>query len=171
MRRPSEPRSRRGVSVVAWLMLIALLVFPAIAVARLTDQIDNQIILGWLIIVSLITFRLYGQDKRSAEAQEWRVPEATLHLFEALGGWPAAFLAQRIFRHKTIKVSYQLTFWLIVAIHQCVALAILLDDGSLRRGLGISLQSNTHRRPAVSSPVEHPELPIVVPGPAGRDRL
>ena len=34
-----------------------------------------------------------------------------------LGGWPGAFLAQRYFRHKTQKVSFQIVSWLIVALH------------------------------------------------------
>ena len=37
------------------------------------------------------------------------------------GGWAAAYLAQRLFRHKTAKGSYQLVFWMIVLAHQAVA--------------------------------------------------
>ena len=50
-----------------------------------------------------------------------------LHLAELLGGWPAAFVAQRALRHKISKTSYQATFWLIVALHQGVALDFLWD--------------------------------------------
>ncbi|OQX26358.1 MAG: hypothetical protein BWK80_10910 [Desulfobacteraceae bacterium IS3] len=38
----------------------------------------------------------------------------------ALGGWgrvSAAMIAQRIYRHKTQKKSYQITFWAIVSVH------------------------------------------------------
>ena len=35
----------------------------------------------------------------------WRIREGTLHLVEALGGWPGAFLAQQTMRHKTVKLS------------------------------------------------------------------
>ncbi len=41
-----------------------------------------------------------------------------LHLLELLGGWPGAFLAQQVFRHKTRKLSFQLVFWGIVLLHQ-----------------------------------------------------
>ena len=46
---------------------------------------------------------------------------------EAAGGWPGAFLAQRTFRHKISKTSYQAAFWFIVLSHEFVALDFLLD--------------------------------------------
>ena len=66
---------------------------------------------------SLVAFVLYGKDKYRSMIGAWRISEATLHLMEALGGWPGAFVAQRTMRHKTVKVEYQVTFWLIVAAH------------------------------------------------------
>jgi len=74
----------------------------------------------------VLTFFMYRSDKQSAIAGEWRVPEAMLHFFELVGGWPGAFLAQRIVRHKISKTSYQLLFWAIVLIHQFVALDFVL---------------------------------------------
>ncbi len=68
-------------------------------------------------VASLVTFVLYGKDKYRAMTGAWRISETTLHLTEALGGWPGAFVAQRTMRHKTVKVAYQVTFWLIVAAH------------------------------------------------------
>jgi uncharacterized membrane protein YsdA (DUF1294 family) len=47
-------------------------------------------------------------------------------VLELLGGWPAAFLAQRYIRHKTKKLSYRITFWLIILFYQYVALDSLL---------------------------------------------
>ena len=41
----------------------------------------------------------------------------TLHGLEAAGGWPGALVAQRVFRHKTRKRSFQIIFWLIVLAH------------------------------------------------------
>lgn len=72
----------------------------------------------WIVIVyslsSMITCGLYAFDKSMAIQGARRVPEAYLHLFELLGGWPGALIAQKYYRHKTVKPSYRLVFWLIV---------------------------------------------------------
>jgi uncharacterized membrane protein YsdA (DUF1294 family)/cold shock CspA family protein len=66
------------------------------------------------VLVSLITFSVYGSDKASAEQGTRRVPEATLHLLEFLGGWPGALVAQAYYRHKTIKASFQADYLIAV---------------------------------------------------------
>ncbi len=68
-------------------------------------------------VASVLTFFVYGLDKRAAMRGRWRTPEATLHLLELLGGFPGALLAQRILRHKRAKVRYLIVFWLIVLLH------------------------------------------------------
>jgi uncharacterized membrane protein YsdA (DUF1294 family) len=78
----------------------------------------------WLLLVvavyllmSLVTGIVYGLDKRAARRGESRTSEATLHGLELLGGWPGAFLAQRLLRHKNAKLRYQIVFWMIVGLH------------------------------------------------------
>ena len=68
-----------------------------------------------LISINIVTIWAYYWDKRAARKGNWRVPEVNLHALELLGGWSGAFIAQKIFRHKTKKQSYQTTFWLVVA--------------------------------------------------------
>lgn len=68
-------------------------------------------------LVSLVTFAAYGMDKRRALSHHRRISERTLHLLELAGGFPGAFLAQRVFHHKRRKTRYMLIFWLIVAGH------------------------------------------------------
>jgi len=68
-------------------------------------------------LFSLAAFLAYARDKYSAIHGTWRIPESSLHLLEAIGGWPGAYVAQQTMRHKTVKESYQITFWLIIAIH------------------------------------------------------
>lgn len=70
--------------------------------------------------LSLITFALYYFDKRAAIRGGRRTPENTLHILSALGGWPGAFLAQRIFRHKSSKTGFQVMFWITVAVNVSV---------------------------------------------------
>ena len=68
-------------------------------------------------VLSLVTFVVYGFDKRRAQLDGRRVPEKTLHLLAFLGGWPGALAGQRTFRHKTQKLSYRIVFWLCVIGH------------------------------------------------------
>ena len=49
----------------------------------------------------------FASDKRRAVAGEWRVAESTLLALAALGGWPAAKLAQHRLRHKTRKQPFR----------------------------------------------------------------
>jgi len=68
-------------------------------------------------VASLVTFAAYGFDKRRARLGGRRTPEARLHLLELCGGWPGALLGQRVFRHKTQKVSFLVITWAIIALH------------------------------------------------------
>ncbi len=52
-------------------------------------------------IISIITFMLYGIDKRKAKKQEYRIKESVLLLFSFFGGALGGSLGMRIFRHKT----------------------------------------------------------------------
>lgn len=104
----------------SFFLLALLLVLPAIAVKKFAP--DLRMFAAWFSAISIFTFVAYHFDKRRAISGRWRVPEAHLHFLELLGGWPAAFLAQRCLRHKTSKKSYKFVFWLIVFLHQYTAL-------------------------------------------------
>lgn len=69
------------------------------------------------VVMSAVSFGMYCWDKRRAHGSQWRTPEKTLLTIDLLGGWPGGLAAQRIFRHKNRKGSYQLRFWAIVALH------------------------------------------------------
>ncbi len=69
-----------------------------------------------IIAVNFTTFIAYGIDKRAAVKKAWRVPENDLHMLEFLGGWIGAFLAQKIFRHKTAKKSFQNMYKLMIVL-------------------------------------------------------
>ena len=78
-----------------------------------------------LVSINLVTVLAYYVDKRAARKGAWRVPEANLHTLEFLGGWPGALLAQKIFRHKTKKQSYQTSFMLVVAFELAIIYFII----------------------------------------------
>ncbi|HEX2854099.1 MAG TPA: DUF1294 domain-containing protein [Opitutaceae bacterium] len=103
-----------------------LLIAPAFALRPLVAWLDWRVLAGAFLFLSALTFFSYRSDKRRAEAGEWRISESILHLESLLGGWPAAFLAQRVFRHKISKVSFQFFFWSTVTIHQFLSIDSLL---------------------------------------------
>ena len=76
-----------------------------------------------VLLASLASFGAMAWDKRAARLAQRRIPESTLHFLEAIGGWPGSFAAQRMLRHKTRKVSYQLMYWSIVALWAMGAVA------------------------------------------------
>ena len=59
------------------------------------------VLLVWLAVINLLTFIVYGADKRRARRDKWRVPEKTLFLLPLLGGSIGALLGMRVFHHKT----------------------------------------------------------------------
>jgi uncharacterized membrane protein YsdA (DUF1294 family)/cold shock CspA family protein len=79
------------------------------------------IALGVLLLLSLLTFFIYGFDKNAAETGRWRTAENTLHLLSLVGGWPGAWVAQRLFRHKVRKTSFMAGYWATVLAHLAAA--------------------------------------------------
>ena len=136
--RESRPRSnlRGDLSNAATIAWFCLLILPAFALRQLSDTVDWRFLCGGFVVISLVTWQIYGNDKRKAQTGAWRTPEATLHLAELAGGWPAAFLAQRMFRHKIAKMRFQFFYWAIVFLHQFVAFDFLrgwqFSQGALR---------------------------------------
>jgi uncharacterized membrane protein YsdA (DUF1294 family)/cold shock CspA family protein len=88
------------------------------------------------LVASVVAFCAYAIDKAAARRDARRIPERTLHLIALLGGWPGALVAQRIFRHKTIKASFQRMFWITVVLN-CVAVGWLLSPSGAAVRLGV----------------------------------
>jgi uncharacterized membrane protein YsdA (DUF1294 family) len=78
------------------------------------------------LVASILTFIVYALDKSAAKRGARRTPESTLHFLSLVGGWPGAVLAQRIFRHKTMKRTFRLVFWITVAVN-LAGLALMLQ--------------------------------------------
>jgi uncharacterized membrane protein YsdA (DUF1294 family)/cold shock CspA family protein len=95
--------------------------------------LTNLIPLILYVGINPITFTLYADDKYRAENRKWRTSEATLHLFELIGGWLGGFIAQHQLHHKNRKKSYQVVFWAIVIIHQIGWLIWLLFHKAIIR--------------------------------------
>ena len=62
----------------------------------------------YLIGINLLTFLIFGIDKRKARKGKWRIPEDTLIWLSIVGGSVGALLGMYLFRHKTQKRKFTL---------------------------------------------------------------
>jgi len=97
-----------------FLILAALAICGTMGVIFKTMK--PNIIHAYLIAVNIVTFLIYGFDKRQAVQSNIRVPELLLHLLALIGGSPAAAIAQIVFRHKTKKTRFRIIFFLIIGV-------------------------------------------------------
>ncbi|MEE8808870.1 DUF1294 domain-containing protein [Lactimicrobium sp.] len=77
-------------------------------------------ITGWLLVINIIAFVLFGIDKHKAIVHAWRIPERVLMASAAMGGALGALLGMKVFHHKTkhtkftVGVPVLLVLWIIV---------------------------------------------------------
>ena len=67
----------------------------------------HTLFIWYLIAINLVALLVYGWDKLCAKKQWWRVPELTLLALAALGGSIGAWVAMRLFRHKTLHLKFK----------------------------------------------------------------
>lgn len=94
---------------------IAAVLVTLLTTAALVSQ-GQHIILAYILAINVCTFLFYGYDKIIAGSSILRVPEWILHGLSIAGGSPSGLIAQKVFRHKTIKGSFQLAYWGIVVV-------------------------------------------------------
>lgn len=59
------------------------------------------VVLGYVLILSLICFIMYGVDKSRAKRDKWRIKEQTLLVTGLCGGALGGLIGMLAFRHKT----------------------------------------------------------------------
>ena len=106
------------------LMLAAL--FLLYVIGKVLIQGASKMILLVILVMSVITFAMYGKDKFAATRDRWRISENALHIGSLLGGWPGAALGQVMFRHKSSKLSFKGVYWATVAANIIVVASIFL---------------------------------------------
>lgn len=89
----------------------------------------SWLVIGWYVILGIITYLTYAKDKAAAQNNQWRTPEMTLHIMSALGGWVGALVAQTYLRHKSQKPDFRLGYYLTVIINLAGLLFIMAGGG------------------------------------------
>jgi uncharacterized membrane protein YsdA (DUF1294 family)/cold shock CspA family protein len=90
-------------------------------------------VLPWYLVLSAVTFLIYGWDKLSAKGGHRRTPEDTLNGLAFLGGWPGAWIAQHAWRHKSRKQSFQAMFQVAVVLNLVALTVFVLSGGDVLR--------------------------------------
>ncbi|MDB5972765.1 MAG: DNA-binding protein [Hydrocarboniphaga sp.] len=96
--------------IASWVCGVVTALFVGYLVISGMKGNTSEAILGLYVIASFITVLAYISDKTAAKSGSWRTSESSLHLLALVGGWPGAYVAQRLFRHKTIKQPFQGVF-------------------------------------------------------------
>ena len=83
---------------------------------------------AYLGLVNLLTYTLFAFDKRRARVRGRRVSESNLLLWSAVGGTPAAKLAQRRLRHKTVKQPFARQLNLLVWLQALLLVLVIFPQ-------------------------------------------
>lgn len=129
--RPQPPRAGRSGASPAFQGLAFLLMALWLGMLAFGAW-NNQLpwwLLGAAVALNLLTFIVYALDKSAAQSGQRRVAENHLHLLALAGGWPGAWFAQQILRHKSSKTAFRVLYWATVVLH-CAGLAAWLLRGA-----------------------------------------
>lgn len=116
---------------------IAITYLVLVAVSALFAE-SSKVLLAWYLVIGVVTFFVYANDKRAAINGNWRVPEKTLHTFSVAGGWLGALIAQDKLRHKTQKQPFRAIYWLTVVINVAAFVWTLTSSGQTMFGRWLS---------------------------------
>ncbi len=105
--------------------------YAVLAFIAVTGKL-NWLVVGWYILIGVVTFLMYAKDKAAAQKDKWRTPESTLHILSLIGGWVGAMLAQTYLRHKSQKADFRLMYYLTVILN-LAGLLFLLAGGDIQR--------------------------------------
>ena len=85
----------------------------------------------YVLVMGVVTFFVYGADKRKAVRGQWRIPESVLLAFALAGGSIGALLAMRFFHHKTRKPKFSVgvPIILVLQIVLCALIFYLIYTG------------------------------------------
>lgn len=130
--RPAKSRAKapeRKVTAAIYASVVVVVIFSAVVVGlTFLGKLPVHVVFLY-IFASCITMIAYAFDKSAAMNKRWRTKETTLHLLSIAGGWPGALIAQNLFRHKSKKSEFLITFWISVAINCSILAWLSTEEG------------------------------------------
>ncbi len=110
----------------AAMVIIRSLTLWATITTIITKALEWGLNWHWLIAtivaLNLATFLAMGVDKMAAQFNQRRMPEAAFLLLGLVGGMAGLLIASQIFRHKTVKKSFRMALYGVLAIQIIAAL-------------------------------------------------
>ena len=91
----------------------------------------EKIIIGYVIVINVITLMMYGIDKWKAKHSKWRIPEATLLIMAAVGGSIGAWTGIKLFHHKTLHKKFKYGVPAILILQLAIIVFIYLTTNNL----------------------------------------
>ena len=91
------------------------------------------VILFYLLTINAVGFVIMLADKRKAQKNQWRIPEATLITVALLGGSVGSLAGMRLFRHKTRKPKFY------IGIPQILAAQLILGGYILMKAITLPI--------------------------------
>lgn len=83
----------------------------------------------YFMVMSLVTFVLFGADKKKAEKKKYRISEKTLLGFSLAGGAFGGLVAMTVFRHKTRKLKFLVSVPVMAAMHAGIIMYYVNSGG------------------------------------------
>lgn len=116
--RPATTKTAAGISPLHSLLVAFLMMaYAAVLLWAVWHRHLTVPVLGAAALLNAITFFVYWRDKYAAQRGAWRTPESSLHALSLAGGWPGAWMAQQVLRHKSSKAQFRTVYWGTVALH------------------------------------------------------
>ncbi|SDM75781.1 Uncharacterized membrane protein YsdA, DUF1294 family [Psychrobacillus sp. OK028] len=91
----------------------------------------TNVLLMFILIMSIIAFVVMGYDKSQARKQGQRISEKTLWTLAIVGGGIGAYIGMQMFRHKTKHTNFRVGFLMLMILYAFLIFYILTKDSSI----------------------------------------
>lgn len=85
----------------------------------------ENLILIYLFSISLITFLVFGIDKRKAKSKKWRISENILLFLSLIGGATGALIGMVVFKHKLSKGKFYIGIPILIGLNRIMLFWVL----------------------------------------------
>ena len=130
-RRPAAKAEPSGAPWSPWIAVVSALTFFALLIGLTVANRVPWTLPAIYLCLSLISIARYAFDKSAAMNRRWRTRERTLQVLALLGGWPGAWIAQLLFRHKARKTSFLATFVVCVILNVIFLTWVIVEPHGL----------------------------------------